>query len=213
MEVIPVINSETVSEAKRHLDILSPFVPHVSRVHFDVGIPPVSTIRIPLFPQIFSEYADRFSFELHCMVPEESFFSRAHSASGVKRVFYHLDEIHNMERFEFLMRSWRKRGIEVGVVVRSTDVLRDIILPKGIRSVLVLSVVPGRAGQKFQTRALKVISFLKEKYPRVILTVDGGITPVIAKKLFSLGVSRVTSAAYIWENKKPEEAYKKLTQI
>lgn len=210
MEVIPVINSETVSDAKRHLHILQSFSPRVDRVHFDVGVPPVSTIRVPLFPQIFQEYADQFSFELHCMVPEELFFSRAHRAPGVKRIFYHLNEIHNMERFEFLMRSWRKQGIEVGVVVRSTDVLRDIVLPKGVHSVLVLSVVPGRAGQKFQARTLRVISFLKERYPRVILTVDGGITPVIAKKLIDLHVTRVTSATYIWESKNPEEAYQKL---
>lgn len=213
MEVIPVINSETVSDARQRLRVLQSFSSPISRVHFDVGVPPVSTIRVPLFPQVLTEYADIFSFELHCMVPEELFFSRAHNAPGVKRIYYHLHEIHNMEKFEFCMRSWRKRGIDIGVVVRSTDVFRDIILPKGVRSVLVLSVIPGRAGQKFHARTWKVISFLKEKYPRVILTVDGGIIPAIVKKLASAGVSRVTSATYIWDNKKPEEAYKRLAQI
>ena len=212
MEVIPVVNRETVSDAKQCLKILENFSSHVSRVHFDVGVPPVSTVRIPLFPQVFEAYKDTFSFELHCMVPETLFFSRAHRAPGVARVYYHLDEIHDAEKFERQLLSWRKQGIDVGVVVRSSDLLKNIVLPKSVRSVLVLSVVPGRAGQKFHTRAWKVISFLKEKYPRVILTVDGGITPPIAKKLAKQGVSRVTSATYIWESKNPEQTYRKLVE-
>jgi len=210
MTIIPVINCDSAKCVRKKLEALKKFVPRVTRVHCDVGEKPVSKIRIPLFSRVFSAYANRFSIELHCMVSEKHFFSKTHASKGVKLVYYHLREIHNMERFELHTHAWKKKGIEIGVVVQCDDSLHNLVLPKGIKRVLVLGVHSGPAGQKFNPRALRVISFLKKKFPYAILTVDGGITPAIARKLSRVEVSRVTSSAYIWESAQPQNAYQRL---
>ena len=83
-------------------------------------------------------------------------------------------------------------------------------LPEGIKHVLVLAVKPGKSGQAFNPKALQTIRFLKKKLPNVTITVDGGVTPVNAKKIFKAGANAVTSGSYIWDSDNPIHAYNEL---
>ena len=212
MKIIPVINCDSVSCAREKLELIKTFSPRVTRVHIDTGARPVSSISIPLFSKLLAPYSKKFLFELHGMVPERMFFLPAHRARGIKRVYYHLHEIHDREKFEQKVQEWKKFAVEVGIVITTQSPKKTFILPRGVRRVLVLAVKPGKANQKFNSRTYGIISALKEQYPRVILTVDGGITPAIARKLKMLGVSAVTSSGYIWNNKNSSRAYRELLQ-
>jgi pentose-5-phosphate-3-epimerase len=210
MIIIPVINCASARCVKEKLETLAKFSPRARWVHIDVGEKSVSATKAPLFSQILAPNAKRFDFALHCMVAEKSFFSSSHAKSGAKLVYYHLGEIKNLKKFEICTAEWKKRGINIGVVVCVGDDISAIKIPKGVRYILVLAVRPGPAGQKFDPRAIREVSFLRKKYPRGILTVDGGITPAIVKKLSRAGADAVTSSAYIWESANPEEKYKEL---
>jgi len=195
---------------KEKLEILKTFSPRVKRVHIDVGEVPVSRVRIPFFPAVFTKYASRFLFEVHYMVQEKKFFLPTHAVRGITRVFYPLEQIRNMPAFEQGVRLFRKKKIDVGVAIYAGTKVSSLFIPKGVHHVLVLSVHPGPAGQIFDIRALTLISFLRKHYPRVILTVDGGITPALVRKLTPRGVSRITSFGYMWKNKDPQKAYQEL---
>jgi ribulose-phosphate 3-epimerase len=45
---------------------------------------------------------------------------------------------------------------------------------------LVMSVIPGKGGQLFQQAACKKMADLRERYPHLLLSVDGGIAPLTA---------------------------------
>ncbi|MCL5012004.1 MAG: hypothetical protein M1320_01115 [Patescibacteria group bacterium] len=212
MEITPVINCDSLVCVNEKLKKLATFSPRVKHVHIDVGVPPVSSVRTPLFSKPVTQYAKTFSFVLHCMVPERLFFSRSHRVKGVGLVYYHASQITQKEKFEARVREWKKSGVETGVAITLQDPRSSFVLPRGVRHILVLAVKPGKSNQKFNTRAYSLISFLKGKFPRAILTVDGGITPVIARKLRARGVSRVTSGGYIWSGSSPEKKYQELKQ-
>jgi pentose-5-phosphate-3-epimerase len=147
---------------------------------------------------------------LHCMVGKKKFFSRTHAFQGVQLVYYHLREITDLKKFEARVQEWKKRGIKIGIVVRATDDVSKLKFPKGVRHILVLAVHPGPAGQTFNSCAIRTVSFLRKKFPHGILTVDGGITPAIVKKLARAGANAVTSSAYIWDSTDPQKAYRRL---
>jgi pentose-5-phosphate-3-epimerase len=195
---------------KEKLELLQTFSPRVKQVHVDVGEVPVSRMYIPFFSAVLTKYATRFLFEVHYMVREKNFFLPTHAVRGITRVFYPLEQIRNISAFEQGIRLFRKKKIDVGVAIYAGTKVSSLSIPKGVRHILVLSVHPGPAGQIFDTRACTLISFLRKQYPRVILTVDGGITPALVRTLATRGVSRVTSAKYIWKSKNPQTAYQEL---
>lgn len=210
MHIIPVINCNSSKCVKEKLEALTHFSPRVTHIHIDVGEKPVSSTRIALYSRALMPYAKRFLIALHCMVPEKKFFSNTHINSGARLVYYHAREIKNFHRFEAKAHEWKRKGVDVGVVFRVDDAIHTTKIPKGVRHVLVLAVHPGPAGQVFNPNAIKLISFLRKSYPRVILTVDGGITPAVVKKLLRADVHAVTSSAYIWNSANPQKRYQEL---
>ena len=81
---------------------------------------------------------------------------------------------------------------------------------KYIDLVLIMSVEPGKSGQKFiesTYERVKNFASLKETNNfNFLIEVDGGITPEISKKLKSFGADAVVSGSYIFKADLKEEA-------
>ena len=69
-----------------------------------------------------------------------------------------------------------------------------------ISHVLVMSVEPGKGGQKFINETLNKIQKLKKWRPNLIVQIDGGINNITGPKCFKVGSDCVVSGSYIINN-------------
>lgn len=79
----------------------------------------------------------------------------------------------------------------------------EILLPvlKQIDEIMVMSVMPGAAGQEFDERALqhiKILNYTRKKHGlKYIISVDGGINPETAKLCWNAGADLLVSGSYL----------------
>ena len=91
--------------------------------------------------------------------------------SGVERIIFHYTSTKEHER---IIEKVKKAGLEVGLAINpetSIEVVGDFI--DQLDLALVMTVRPGRGGQKFLEETLDKIKQLREKYRDVNIGVDG----------------------------------------
>ena len=100
------------------------------------------------------------------------------------------------------IQNVRSAGIRAGVALHpksSVQLLKDIL--RDIDEVMVMSVIPGAAGQEFDTSALKKISILaatRRKYGlQFKISVDGGINEQTAQLCWAAGADILVSGSYL----------------
>lgn len=116
------------------------------------------------------------------------------------------------------VRDWNvaaKKAARYGKRVGLALCIHDAfpVVPDSVKDILVLTIHPGRSGQKFSQKALSFIQIIKKTYPSKRIYVDGGITPFVAKKLARYGIKDVISTSYIWNAPDPRVALQKLRAV
>lgn len=110
---------------------------------------------------------------------------------GAKRIIFHLEAEEEKSFKEFLesMDPYYKDNIEIGLAINTTTPIEkisqfinyiDFVQCMGISKI-------GFQGQDFDEKSLTQIKLLREKYPELKITVDGGVNENTAKKLLSNG--------------------------
>jgi pentose-5-phosphate-3-epimerase len=177
-------------------------LPKNSWLHIDISDPSFSSIKSYFDLKILKRYSSWFNFEAHLMVPEEKILGLI--KSPLKRVWIHSSIVKD---WDIILKKSKVTKIQIGAVVEINQPKRSINIPLQVKSILVLAVVAGPSGQKFRLSALKLISFLRKKYPHAKIIVDGGVNQKVAKKLADLKVDGVVSTSYIWSSQNPKKAY------
>lgn len=152
------------------------------------------------------------SFELHLMVnnPLPIIAEWVSKVPNVKRAIIHaeierplgkiLEEIHVVHL------------IETGVAINPETPLEEIhtVLPD-TDVLLIMSVHPGQAGQKFEgDYILEKIKNTKDRVPNLKIEVDGGITIELIPSLAKAGVERFAVNSVVFKAKNPETAWQEL---
>ncbi len=111
-----------------------------------------------------------------------------------------------------------QRNIEPSLAISPSVPIQDILpLCRQVSHVLVMSVEPGKAGQKFLPETLSKISELVtyRGHQEISLTigVDGGVNGSNMLKLKSLGVSCVAMTSALFDTPDPLKTFKSLNQL
>lgn len=91
------------------------------------------------------------------------------------------------------------------------DLLIDPVLPD-LDGVLVMSVNPGFAGQKFMPAVLAKIQRLRGRFDGAV-AVDGGIQETTAPEAVKAGADVLITASYFYGSKKPRDTVKYLKDL
>ncbi|MDD3662397.1 MAG: hypothetical protein PHT84_00850 [Candidatus Pacebacteria bacterium] len=139
---------------------------------------------------------EKIDFEFDLMIKNAhkqfDFFVRL----GAKRIIFHIEAEDNIEEFkEFLegIDMYFRENIEIGLALNNTTQIEtlnhlisyvDFIQCMGIEKI-------GFQGQDFDEKVLEQISSLRQKYPELIISVDGGVSENTAKDLIQKGANRL----------------------
>ena len=137
--------------------------------------------------------------DVHLMVKDPSKYIEALSLYDVNNITIH-KEIRN---FDQMLEKIKSYGHRVGVALNPDTNIEDIYpyLDK-IDLVLIMSVYPGKSGQKFIEKSLDKVKKLKEEIDKkdlhTLIEIDGGINE---DNIYSLNdVNIIVSATYLLNN-------------
>lgn len=167
-------------------------------------------------------------FEFDLMVSDAVENFDAYCKLGPKRIIFHIEAVGlargqamaegNLDEFKnFLegMDVYIRDAIEIGIAINiETPIekifpiinLVDFVQTMGIDKI-------GYQGQKFDEADLKHIKALKEKYPDLIISVDGGVDFDSAPRLIEAGATRLVAGSVIFKSENIRETINELESL
>ena len=141
--------------------------------------------------------------DVHLMVNEPLNQVKKYVDAGAQIVTVHYEAFKNKKDLEKCLKKINKLGAMAGIALNpSTEVVEAMPYFAYADLVLLMSVVPGKSGQRFKESTyikVKKLKQIKDDYgARFKIEVDGGIVPEISKKLKTLGVDIIVSGSYIY---------------
>ena len=135
--------------------------------------------------------------------------------AGANILTIHYEAYKNKTKLIKDLRLIRKLGALSGLSIKPNTPVSEIVsFLLYCDLVLIMSVEPGKSGQKFIENTFQKVAELsqvKQNYQLALkIEVDGGINPEISKQLKKLGVDIVVSGSFVFNNLNKIEAIKSL---
>lgn len=213
MTVLPVINCLDFKSAKERLKLAEKFLKEGDWIHIDVADGIFTHHKSWRSPSELANLRLTLKVEVHLMVEHPERQIDAWIAAGADRFIVHAETL-TEETARAITAKARRRNIPVmlsSCPLTSTTELWSLL--KHFSHFQVLAVDPGPANQKFLRNVLPKIKFLRNFAPSATIEVDGGVNIEVAKEVKKAGANLVASSGFIWNDKNPGKAYKKLSKV
>ena len=137
---------------------------------------------------------------------------------GVNRITFHYEACSNKDEIISIAKYLNENRVRVGIAVNPDTKIEEIfdVLPY-IHMVLVMSVVPGKGGQKFIPETLDKVELLRkyceENDLDMDIEVDGGINKETGKEAVEAGANILVSGNYVLNADDYKEAINNLKNL
>ena len=184
-----------------HLDVMDgKFVPNIT---FDEKL--VKSLR-PISNKVF---------DVHLMIVNPEEYLMKYYEAGADYVTFHYEACDNILE---VLKEIKSKNLKVGLSIKPGTMVNvlDEYLPY-LDLILVMSVEPGKGGQKFMDSCLDKIAYLVQKREEnnynYLVEVDGGINDSTAKLVKQVGCDAVVAGTYLFKNEDFIKATKELGEI
>jgi len=194
-------------------------------LHIDVMRPPLipdrTAFSIELIKELYHALSQRIPLAIHLMVPDPiliidkigKFISRRERTNTsiiLQRESFD-SEIETLKAIDLVReKGYSKVGICLDLPTPCEALSEKII--EAVNMILLMTVRMGRGGQKYADKGTEKISYFSQRYPNMLIEVDGGINPQTAQKAKNAGAKAVVVGSYITRSNNPTEALLELTQ-
>lgn len=152
----------------------------------------------------------KVKLEVHLMVEEPEKQVMDWIEAGAERIVVHAETL-TPDSAEEIRALGEEHGVEIMLsFLPETNLEFGKEYFKRFSSFQVLSVYAGLPGQSFLPIVLEKIRVLRQNFPKAKIEVDGGINLETAKAAKKAGANILVSASYIFADKDPAEAYRKI---
>jgi ribulose-phosphate 3-epimerase len=169
-----------------HVDVMDGhFVPNIKMGPFIV-----STIR---------EHTS-LPLDIHLMIENPEKYIEAFQEAGASRISIHVEKNPYIQQ---TIQKIRQIGCQPGIVINPETSWNSVVPFLGmVDLVLIMSVHPGFSGQKFISSTISKIrelkNYLDSNYKKVLIEVDGGITPKNINSIIKAGADVIVAATSIF---------------
>ena len=154
-------------------------------------------------------------YDVHLMIDVDEDIIKKYAKSGADIITIHYEAFNNEEKLLSCLKEIRNNGCKAGISIKPITKLSVLekFLPY-IDLVLIMSVEPGKGGQKFMESTYSKIARAKQKIVEshydIKIEVDGGINDTNAKKIIESGADILVVGSYLFKAKNIEENMAKL---
>jgi ribulose-phosphate 3-epimerase len=199
LKIAPSILSADRNNLQKDVDEIEPYS---DLIHVDVMdgkfVPPKTFL-----PEEIGKIKSKLPKDVHLMVvdPEKSFIDD-YAKAGANIITIHAEACKDIPK---TIKKIKNLGIKVGISINPPSSL-DMILPNldDVDMVLVMSVNPGWAGQKFMPEVLEKIKKIRKLRPKLDIEIDGGINKDTIKDAVKAGANVIVagSSVFGWKDRK-----------
>ena len=149
------------------------------------------------------EYISKDSYglvnDVHIMVVEPWKVIDKYASYGADIITFHYEACPSGKDVMNTINAIREKGINVGISI-SPDTNPNVLDPylDLVDLVLIMSVYPGKGGQKFMPNSLDKIRYIKNKRKEVVVEVDGGINGETSVLVRDAGVDLLVAGSYLF---------------
>ncbi len=164
-----------------------------------------------------ASHISNLGLDVHLMVKNVEKFIDEYSMLEPEIITFHIEATKNEERTKSVIEEIKNIGSRVGIAI-SPDTNIDEIKPylPYVHMVLVMTVVPGKGGQKLIPDTLEKVKALKkyidENNIDIDIEVDGGINDETANKAVESGANILVAGNYLITSENIGEAVKKIKE-
>lgn len=166
---------ETAGVVALHLDVMDGhFVPNLS-----YGAP------------VIADWRKRANvpFDGHLMISDPGRYLDDYVKCGCDTIIFHIEAVPDPRE---LAERIHAAGCRVGIALNPPTPLSAVEPYVELAdTVLVMSVMPGFGGQKFDPEVLRKVRTLRAMQPKINISIDGGIKPDTAAEAVAAGVSQL----------------------
>jgi ribulose-phosphate 3-epimerase len=224
-EIIPAILPESFKDLEEKLSIVSD---RISMVHIDASnstLTPESSWPYkessPEFENIKNEeegfpFWENLNFEAHLMMRNPELHIEDWIRVGAERIIVQAEGFKDEETLLKTLKEFRNRfdisntyvGTEIGLAINLDTPIANVLqfVPETDFIHLMSIKEIGKQGHPFEKVVFEKIKELKERFPAIIISIDGGVTLDIAQELIHLEVDRIVVGSAIFGSEDPEEA-------
>lgn len=217
-EIIPAILPKNYEDLKNKIALIRGIVPVVQIDICDGIFVPSKTWPFdsaqdkPFLDEHFSKimneeegmpFWEDVDFELDFMVADAVENFDVYTKLGAKRIIFHIEAVGDLKEFKNFLEGidiYIKEAMEIGISVDVKTPLKQIFpLINDVNFVQCMGIdKDGFQGQEFDEKVLENIRTLREKFPDLIISVDGGVNFENAPALINSGVSRLVVGSSIF---------------
>jgi ribulose-phosphate 3-epimerase len=224
-EIIPAILPESFKDLEEKLSMVSD---RVSMVHIDATnstLTPESSWPYKGNSQEFENikneeegfpFWENLNFEVHLMMRDPELYIEDWIRVGAERIIVQAEGFRDEETLLKTLREFRNRfdisntyvGTEIGIAINLDTSIENILqfVPETDFVQLMSIKEIGKQGHPFEKEVFERIKELKERFPNIIISIDGGVTIPIAEELIDGGADRIIVGSAIFASEDPEEA-------
>ena len=172
-----------------HVDVMDGhFVPNLT-----FGPPVIKKIR----------KCTKLPFDVHLMITQVDKYIKDYADAGADIITIHPEATNNLSQSIDIIKSCKKKaGVSLNPET-SVELIKDDLLKK-VDLILIMSVNPGFAGQKFIPEVLDKVKFFRDKINNnklnIDLEIDGGIDFKTAPLSIEAGANVLVSGTTIFNN-------------
>lgn len=164
------------------------------------------------------KHISNIPLDVHLMVEDVKTNIEDYISLEPDRITFHIEAVNNKEEAFEIIRLLRDNHIKVGISVKpDTDVKKIYDILEYVNMVLVMTVEPGKGGQKLIPETLKKVEILNE-YRKINdlefdIEVDGGINDITAKDAIDAGANILVVGTFITGSDNYKDRIEKIKNI
>lgn len=206
IKIAPSILGADYGDLNRHLQQLEPFS---DLFHVDVMdgnfVPNLS-----IGAMVVDRIRTTVPLDCHLMVNHPEQYIEDFAKAGAHAITIHAEASKNLKKDIELIHSF---GVLAGVSINpKTPVKKIHKVLADVDLVLIMSVEPGFGGQGFMAEVLPKIKEIRDEFPGLDISVDGGITDKTAPLAKAVGANIFVAGSFILKAEDPEKAAELLRQ-
>ncbi|KAL7747008.1 RIBULOSE-phosphate 3-epimerase [Sorochytrium milnesiophthora] len=178
-----------------HMDVMDGhFVPNLT-----IGAPVIKSLR---------KHTQGF-LDCHLMVSEPEKWVDDFAKAGANGFTFHIEATKDPKG---LIRRIQEAGMKACIAIKPSTPLNDatVSLAADADMVLVMTVEPGFGGQSFMASEMSKVRTLRQRYPHLLIQVDGGLSPDTIQQAADAGANVIVAGSAIFGNDNPKGVIEQL---